>query len=104
MKEQRDSALKERAAALEEKEILAQLNTELVKTHKGIGEEVALKKDLRRTERERDVARDRMRALSNKRRILGQDLQLSEAARIEAEGKLLSAAQYEAEIMTADHD
>ena len=65
MKEQRDSALRERAAALEEKEILAQLNTELLKTHKGVGEEVALRKDLRNTERERDAAKERMRTLSN---------------------------------------
>ena len=42
--------------------------------------------------------------MSNERRVLGQNLQLSEAARIEAEGRLLSTAQYEAEIMTADHD
>ena len=104
MKEQRDTALKERAAALKEKEILSQLNTELVKTHKGIGEEVALKKDLRKTERERDAAKDRMRALSSERRFLGQNLQLAESERIEAECRVLSTAQYEQELMKADHD
>ena len=92
LKEQRDSALRDRSTALDEKEILAQLNTELLKTHKGVGEEVALKKDLRNTERVRDAARERMRALSNERRVLGQNLQEAEAARIEAEGRVLNTA------------
>ena len=45
-----------------------------------------------------------MRALSNERRVLGQNLQVSEAARIEVECRVLSTAQYEMELMRADHD
>ena len=45
-----------------------------MRTHKGIGEEVSLKKDLKRAERERDDARDIVRTLSNEKRSLGQDL------------------------------
>ena len=51
-----------------------------------------LKNDLRNTERERDAARERMRALSNERRVLGQNLQEAEAARIESVGRVLNTA------------
>ena len=63
-----------------------------------------MKKDLKRAERERDNARDIVRTLSNEKRSLGQDLQLSEARRIEEEENLLNTAEYDAEVMAADHD
>ena len=42
--------------------------------------------------------------MSNEKRVLGQNLQESEAARIEAEGRVLNTAQYEMELMKTDHD
>ena len=44
-----------------------------------------------------------MRTLSNERRVLGQNLQEAEAARIEAEGRVLNTAQHEMELMRTDH-
>ena len=67
-------------AALNEKELLVRINTDLLKTHKGIGEEVTLKRDLRSTERE-------------KRHCQG----------IEAESRLLNTAQQQLELMRAEH-
>ena len=75
----------------------------MLKTHKGIGEEVALKKDLRSTKRERDATREKLRALSNERRVLNQNLEEAEAGRIEAESRVLNTALYEMKLMRAEH-
>ena len=44
LKKQRDAALEERVKTLQEINILSQLNTELCKIHKGVGEEISIKK------------------------------------------------------------
>ena len=57
LKNQRDSAYEAHRLTSGDKDIALQLNTELVRGHKGIEEESALRKELKRAEGERDLAR-----------------------------------------------
>ena len=56
MRNQKDAVLDERAAALEEKHLALQLNHDLLR------EEAALKRSLKITEKERDIARKELQA------------------------------------------
>ena len=103
LKEHRDTALEERAKMLQENNMLSQFNTDLCRTHKGVGEEASIRKDLKRVERERDDAREIVRALSDETESLRQNLQLSETRRVDAEENLLNSAEYDAELIESEH-
>ena len=88
---------------LQEVNILSQLNTDLCRTHKGVGQEASIRKDLKRVERERDDAREIVRALSDETESLRQNLQLSETRRVDVEENLLNSAEYDAELVGLEH-
>jgi hypothetical protein len=73
-----------------DKDIALQLNMELIRTHKGVEEESALKKELRNTKREMDLARENMRALSEEKRALSTRLKEAGATKLEETTRILS--------------